>query len=59
MKTYFMFYCMFSSHENDMSKMSKNRIKKLWNEVSDKGFYTYVKGILSNEKIKVKITLTR
>lgn len=54
-----MFYCMFSSHENDMSKMSKNRIKELLNEVSDKGFYTYVKGILSNEKIKVKITLTR
>lgn len=59
MKTYFMFYCMFSSYENDMSKVSKNRIKELWNEVSDKGFYTYVKGILSNEKIKVKITLTR
>ena len=58
MKTYCMFYCMFSSYENNMPKTSKNRIKELWHELFDMDFYVYVKGILCSEKIKVKMTLT-
>ena len=59
MKAYCMFYCMFSSYENNMLKTSKNRIKELWHELFHMGFYVYVnKSILSNEKNKVRMTLT-
>lgn len=50
MKTYFMFYCMFSSYENDMSKVSKNRIKELWNEGSDRGFISTLKAFYLMKK---------